>query len=477
MLVVIACCLTVFAAAALPQRAAADPTAQIVNGSIVPNDASQWPYIAALVTASDFQFCGGTLVAPTWVATAAHCGGGTDAVIIGRKKLSGVGGERIDVIASYPHPSYNSSTHVNDIQLLKLAHSPAGAQPIAVALPGEDVPDGTTVMVAGWGTTSYGAPDTSDDLLQAPVEVIGNAECDSDYGGGLIVASEICAAHFEPGNNRDTCQGDSGGPLVANTVNGPRFAGITSFGFQCAVSNYPGVYTRVSSFNSWVASKIGPAVSFESTGHDFGSVAIGSPVTATFTVHSTGTGAVAITGASVLGGAGFSIVSDQCASAGSLSVGATCQISVQYSPSSVGAGVGILKLATNSATDPAAAIVLFGNAYFVPPIPKLRIVQDGKAAKRGDKIRVKVKAYYTPPDGADVTVACGNTIDLSAKLPGVARPILTRAGVHHSGSHCVARMKMRMPRRMKLRLVAFSMSSPGNAVLASAADAESLRIR
>jgi len=54
----------------------------------------------------------------------------------------------------------------------------------------------------------------------------------------------------------DTCQGDSGGPLMAFVNNSWILGGITSFGHGCALAGYPGVYTRVSSFVTFIDSII-----------------------------------------------------------------------------------------------------------------------------------------------------------------------------------------------------------------------------
>ena len=60
----------------------------------------------------------------------------------------------------------------------------------------------------------------------------------------------------ELGGGKDTCQGDSGGPLYySDTINSASkfvVAGITSYGYRCAVKDYPGIYTRVSYYIDWI---------------------------------------------------------------------------------------------------------------------------------------------------------------------------------------------------------------------------------
>jgi trypsin len=51
-------------------------------------------------------------------------------------------------------------------------------------------------------------------------------------------------------DNIDTCQGDSGGPIIINNT----IIGITSWGYECAQDNYPGVYTYVPYFLNWIQS-------------------------------------------------------------------------------------------------------------------------------------------------------------------------------------------------------------------------------
>jgi len=73
--------------------------------------------------------------------------------------------------------------------------------------------------------------------------------CNSAYSGDLTT-NMICAK--DPG--QDSCQGDSGGPLFDSQTN--KLIGVVSWGFGCALPEYPGVYARVSKRFDWIKNKI-----------------------------------------------------------------------------------------------------------------------------------------------------------------------------------------------------------------------------
>jgi secreted trypsin-like serine protease len=106
--------------------------------------------------------------------------------------------------------------------------------------------------VTGWGRIKEGgAP--AHRLLIAPVPYVANDVCNRPESyHGTIKPSMLCAG----GKGKDACQGDSGGPLVLRTEDGPILIGVVSFGDGCARALKYGVYTRVSSFRSWISTVI-----------------------------------------------------------------------------------------------------------------------------------------------------------------------------------------------------------------------------
>lgn len=108
---------------------------------------------------------------------------------------------------------------------------------------------GELAVVAGWGTLTYSGSLPSK-LQEVAVKVTKQSKCVKSYKGALftVLDSHICAG--SPG--KDACQGDSGGPLIIREGKQWALIGIVSFGIGCAEANYPGVYTRVSSYQDWI---------------------------------------------------------------------------------------------------------------------------------------------------------------------------------------------------------------------------------
>lgn len=236
---------------------------RIVGGSVAPSGA--WPSQVGLLLVSrpdnySAQFCGGTLISPTWVLTAGHCveddGWSPSAssidILVGTQSLDS-GGTRIRAAEIRVHPGWDYNTERNDLALIRLT-SAATAPNQPYLTQGASVAAGTDLVATGWGHTSEGGTKSAE-LRQVTIDQLTNAQCQGPYGGWYQPSSMTCAGVV--GGGKDTCQGDSGGPLVVKQGSTWVQVGITSWGNGCAQPGWPGIYTRVASYSNWINQQTG----------------------------------------------------------------------------------------------------------------------------------------------------------------------------------------------------------------------------
>ncbi|MFC9293632.1 serine protease [Streptomyces sp. NPDC057011] len=253
------------AAAPLAQTPQAAADSVVIGGK--PVKAADSPWVVALASRDRFggtrggQFCGGVIVSPTRVLTAAHClgrevlGGPVESVsdfrvITGRTELRGSDGREIAVRGARVNPDYDPRSNSGDLAVLDLAESVPAHYVLPMAGAGHPAyAPGTEAAVYGWGDTS-GFGDYAYALRAARVTVLADEVCGRAYPGDADgqyrAESMVCAG--DDGGGRDACQGDSGGPLVAQG----RLIGLVSWGRGCGRADSPGVYTRVAPLAGFV---------------------------------------------------------------------------------------------------------------------------------------------------------------------------------------------------------------------------------
>ncbi|XP_075923441.1 trypsin-like isoform X2 [Petromyzon marinus] len=173
-------------------------------------------------------------------------------VVLGEHSLGNVEGKEqtFMVERAIRHAGYDPATVDNDIMLLKLPRAAvlnAAVQPVQLARAGARLEDGTSCLVSGWGTVGNGV--MPDALRAVYLDTTSRGYCNDAYSGTLT-DNMFCAVYAAGG--RDACQGDSGGPLICNGA----LNGIVSWGYGCAYPNYPGVYTKVSNYITWIENTI-----------------------------------------------------------------------------------------------------------------------------------------------------------------------------------------------------------------------------
>lgn len=190
--------------------------------------------------------CGASLVAPNVLLSAAHCFNAINTVHIGRHNIfnSTEEYEVFDIVQKVRHPQYDDNIIDYDFMMLKLDR-PSTRTPVELDAGDISLDSGRDVVVMGWGTTSSGGA-SSNVLLEVEVDLKSEVECQESYPGEPITSRMVCAARA----GKDSCQGDSGGPLIDRATG--KQVGIVSWGYGCALDQYPGVYAKVQDQIDWI---------------------------------------------------------------------------------------------------------------------------------------------------------------------------------------------------------------------------------
>jgi hypothetical protein len=267
------------------------PPEEIINGSDIPITDAPWQ-VGLVSTRLSRQYCGGSIIDAYWIVTAAHCvwnmwfldSPDELAILAGEASLNPLP-PTAKVALIITHPDYNPALYANDVALIKLAEPlPLNGTTMApIALPTQDPatwpPVASKGFITGWGNTDVSVPNYPSDLQGAFVDILASpttATC-GQYASDQYFPWQMLCAGTVVDPLTDTCQGDSGGPLAIDVLGTWTLAGITSWGEGCAAADYPGVYTRVTSYTPWIAATMATDWAYVTGGVDTsaGSVAAG----------------------------------------------------------------------------------------------------------------------------------------------------------------------------------------------------------
>lgn len=235
---------------------------KIINGEPVTKSQS-WGWMASLRRNGAHE-CGASLIAPSYVITAAHCVPDIEftfslSLNFDTTNISNIGQLRY-VNKIYIHPLYNEQLFTDDLAILRLDRpiNLTNSNITTICLPSksdfnltnaEYPPEDESLIAIGWGSTAPHIRESTPILQQVTLKAVGRT---TDACVRTIYNDTVQFCAGLPDGSKDTCQGDSGGPLMLFKNRKWQLVGITSYGESCAKANSSGVYTRIAYYESYI---------------------------------------------------------------------------------------------------------------------------------------------------------------------------------------------------------------------------------
>jgi len=231
---------------------------RIVGGTEASPFSIPWQ-VAITPSFSMRPFCGGTLISPLHVMTAAHCTEDSDVssfrVVVGEHNTASTDdGTPHTIACKMEHPRYGFPRF--DFSILTLDEPvdiTASSMARVACLPSDPnrlYDNGENMTVSGWGRLEEGGFSPTV-LHHVEVPGVTNEVCQEDYAAVTRIRPEMMCAGKDEGGI-DSCQGDSGGPLTFEENGTTDLVGVVSFGIGCARETHYGVYARITDVLPWI---------------------------------------------------------------------------------------------------------------------------------------------------------------------------------------------------------------------------------
>lgn len=234
--------------------------ARVVNGeNATPHS---WPWQVSLRVRGG-HICGGSLIRPNWIVTAAHCvyrnpnpSGYTVVVGAHRRRGTTPVQQTFQVITLHKHSGFTMRDLKNDVAVLQLDKNVQLSDKVnTVCLPSKAADLNSKCYITGWGRISGNGP-AADILQQAKLPLASHEACKRKYGGKIDSRAHLCAGEGRSGASGG-CNGDSGGPLVCEMGGKWYLHGAVSFGRRSCPTTHFTVFARITTYKSWILQKIG----------------------------------------------------------------------------------------------------------------------------------------------------------------------------------------------------------------------------